>query len=130
MDLALCTLNIKSLGLQVAGAFNPVYLISDGVLEEIKPDKHAIGSGNMGEGTNHVRQLKKGDCLYVLSDGYADQFGGIMGKKFKYKPLKELILANHRKPMAEQGRILDQIHREWKGNLFQVDDILIMGIRV
>ncbi len=133
MDLAICNLNLKTLELQVAAAFNPVYIISDGLLEEIKPDKHAIGSNRENADirfTDHIRTLKKGDCIYVLSDGYADQFGGMLGKKFKYKPLKELLLSISGKTMEEQGRILEETHVKWKGEMFQVDDILILGIRV
>ncbi|HXC03592.1 MAG TPA: SpoIIE family protein phosphatase, partial [Bacteroidia bacterium] len=133
MDLAICALNRKTLELQIAAAFNPVYIVSGGVMEEIKADKHAIGTLEKdGEipFTNHVRQLKKGDCIYVLSDGYADQFGGPMGKKFKYKPLKEILLKNAAEPMKTQGNILEQTHVEWKREMFQVDDILIIGIRV
>jgi len=134
MDLAICCLDRQTNVLQVAGAFNPVYIISDGQLEEIKPDKHAIGSsresGKPIQFTNHTRTLKKGDCVYVLSDGYADQFGGMMGKKFKYKPLKEMLVASSRLPMKEQGELLEKAHMKWKGEMFQVDDILIMGVRI
>jgi serine phosphatase RsbU (regulator of sigma subunit)/Tfp pilus assembly protein PilF len=133
MDLAICRLNLKTNELTTAAAFNPVYIISNGVLEEIKPDKHAIGSNRENtpvQFTDHVRSLKKGDCIYVMSDGYADQFGGVMGKKFKYKPLKEILLSNSEKPMKEQGDILEQTHIKWKGGMFQVDDILVLGIRI
>ncbi|MFI5148460.1 MAG: tetratricopeptide repeat protein [Bacteroidia bacterium] len=133
MDLAICSLNTKTLEMSIAAAFNPVYIISDGVMQEIKPDKHAIGTLEKDGAipfTRHNEQLKKGDCVYVLSDGYADQFGGPMGKKFKYKPMKELLMANAGKTMKEQGEMLEQIHLQWKGNMFQVDDILIIGIRV
>jgi serine phosphatase RsbU (regulator of sigma subunit) len=130
MDLALCSLNLKTGELQTAGAYNPVYLIVGGVFEEIRPDKMAIGSGHGKPYTQVSRMLNKGDSVFVLSDGYADQFGGALGKKFKYKPLKEFILANCQKPMAEQAELLDRMHMDWKGNLFQVDDILIMGIKI
>jgi serine phosphatase RsbU (regulator of sigma subunit)/Tfp pilus assembly protein PilF len=133
MDLAICSLNTNTLELQVAAAFNPVYIIHQGVLEEIRPDKHAIGTLEKDRDipfTTHTRQLQKGDCVYVLSDGYADQFGGALGKKFKYKPLKDLLLSNAALPMKDQGNILEQTHIRWKGELFQVDDILIIGIRV
>jgi tetratricopeptide (TPR) repeat protein len=133
MDLAMCSFNTRTNELQVAAAFNPVYIISGGVLEEIKPDKHAIGSTHDKgpvQFTNHHRTLRKGDCIYVLSDGYADQFGGALGKKFKYKPLKELLVANAGKTMREQGELLEKTHLAWKGEMFQVDDVLIMGIRI
>ncbi len=133
MDLALCTLNLKTKELQYAGAFNPLYCVSSGVFTEIKADKHAIGANRDGKPvsyTNHVLNLKTGDCIYVLSDGYADQFGGASGKKFKYKPLKELILKLNPLPMNEQKAVLNKTFQDWKGDLFQVDDILILGLRI
>jgi serine phosphatase RsbU (regulator of sigma subunit) len=133
MDLALCSLNLVTNEVQYSGAFNPMYIISGGALEEIKPDKYAIGSNKEGKKekyTVHTRQLKKGDCLYIFSDGYADQFGGPAGKKFKYRPLQNLLIDIHQKPMAEQKEILDHTHRQWKGDIFQVDDILIIGVRI
>jgi serine phosphatase RsbU (regulator of sigma subunit) len=133
MDIAMCALDMETLELEVAGAFNPVYIISKGELLEIKPDKHAIGSYD-GEKkytyNNRSFQMHKGDQIYLFSDGYADQFGGPLGKKFKYKSLKELLLQNHQRPMEEQGVILAGKHVAWKGSLFQVDDILVMGIRI
>jgi len=74
--------------------------------------------------------LQKGDTLYLFTDGYADQFGGPKGKKFKYKPMEELLFANATKPMEEQKNILENTLNEWKGTLEQVDDILMIGIRI
>lgn len=85
MDLSLCSLNLKTFELQYAGAFNSLYYIVDGVLNEIKADKFPIGvnlDGKVDNYQNHTVQLKKGDCVYLYSDGYADQFGGAKGKKF------------------------------------------------
>ena len=131
MDLALCSLNLRTKELQYAGSFNPVYIISDNELKEIKSDKHSIGSNESHQAdafNNHLVQLKKNDRVYIFSDGYADQFGGPGGKKFKYKPMQELLLQNHLKPMSEQKEILEEIHHKWKGELFQVDDILMIGL--
>jgi serine phosphatase RsbU (regulator of sigma subunit) len=133
MDLALCSLNLKTRELSYAGAFNPLYIISDGKLEEIKSDKHAIGSNHEDKHdtyTLHKRGLKKDDRVYVFSDGYADQFGGPFGKKLKYKPFQNMLLKVHRLPMTEQKDFLDKAHKEWKGDVFQVDDILVIGIRI
>jgi serine phosphatase RsbU (regulator of sigma subunit) len=80
--------------------------------------------------TNHTIELQKGDCIYLFTDGYADQFGGEKGKKFKYSNLKEMLLKNHQLPMSEQKEKLDQTIENWKGNLEQVDDILIIGIQI
>ncbi|HTA81769.1 MAG TPA: SpoIIE family protein phosphatase, partial [Bacteroidia bacterium] len=74
--------------------------------------------------------IKKGDMIYMFTDGYADQFGGPKGKKFKYKQLQDLIVSISQKPMKEQKKILEQTIEEWKGGLEQIDDILIIGIRV
>ena len=78
----------------------------------------------------HTFNLLKGDVVYLLTDGYADQFGGAKGKKFKYKHLKELLQENVDKPMAQQKEILSNTINEWKEKLEQVDDILIIGLRV
>jgi len=80
--------------------------------------------------TNHTIQLDSGDSIYIFSDGYADQFGGPKNKKFKYRQLKELILSVQNKTMEEQGKILDKTLKDWQGNEDQIDDILVMGVRL
>ncbi len=105
-------------------------------LIEIKADKMPIGIqtiekiSDLTSFTNHEIKLEKGDTIYLFSDGYSDQFGGEKGKKFKYKKYKQLLVDIHDKPMDEQKEILDKTIEEWKGNLEQVDDILVMGIRI
>lgn len=79
--------------------------------------------------TNHSLQLKQGDIVYLFSDGYADQFGGPLNKKFKYGPLKELLIRISHRAMEEQKRELEQVFERWKGIESQVDDILIFGIK-
>ena len=74
--------------------------------------------------------LRKGDIIYTFTDGYTDQFGGAKGKKFKHKALKELLLSIQKKSMEEQKLILNKTFEDWKGNLEQVDDVLVIGIRV
>jgi serine phosphatase RsbU (regulator of sigma subunit) len=74
--------------------------------------------------------LKKGDVVYTFTDGYADQFGGPKGKKFKYKQLEDTLLANHHLPMEEQKTVLNTKFENWKGNLEQVDDVLVIGIKI
>jgi len=83
-----------------------------------------------GTFTNHEIQLQKGDSIYIHSDGYADQFGGPAGKKFKYKQLKDLLMANGQQPMAKQKESIEKLFIEWKGSLEQVDDVTIMGIKI
>ncbi|MDF2438748.1 MAG: hypothetical protein K0Q95_3124 [Bacteroidota bacterium] len=133
MDLSLCTLNTTTLELQYAGAFNSLYYVSDSVLTEIKADKFPIGvntNGKVDEYTNHSIQLKKGDCVYLYSDGYADQFGGPKGKKFKYNQLKEMLTGMAPLSPDEQQGVLAKRFDDWKGSLDQVDDVLIIGVRV
>jgi serine phosphatase RsbU (regulator of sigma subunit)/Tfp pilus assembly protein PilF len=133
MDLSICSLNRKTLQLEYAGAFNSLYYISDGILTEIKADKFPIGvntDGKVDNYTNHVVQLKKGDCVYLYSDGYADQFGGPKGKKFKYNQLKEMLCMVSVLPVDEQRSRLEAAFDEWKGGLEQIDDVLIIGVQV
>src|SRR5690606_37236035 len=100
-------------------------------LIEIKPDKQSIGKvDNPTPFTTHDISLKKGDTIYVFTDGYADQFGGEKGKKMMYKPFKNLLLAIQDKSMSEQKIILEQHFKEWKGGLEQVDDVCIIGVRI
>ncbi len=100
-------------------------------LFEVKSDKMPISIyAKMGSFTNNEIQLQKGDSLYIFSDGYADQFGGAKGRKFRYKPFKEMLLANAGKPMLEQRDILAQTFEEWKGDLKQIDDVVVLGIKI
>ena len=100
-------------------------------LIEIKPNKQSIGKvDNPTPFTTHNISLKKGDTIYVFTDGYADQFGGEKGKKMMYKPFKNLLLAIQDKSMSEQKTILEQHFKEWKGGLEQVDDVCIIGVRI
>jgi serine phosphatase RsbU (regulator of sigma subunit) len=79
---------------------------------------------------NHSIQLKKGDCFYIFSDGYADQFGGEKNKKFKTSNLRDLLLSLDNQTMVEQKKIICDAFMKWKGNYEQVDDVLIIGVRV
>ncbi len=131
MDIALCCLH-KSGKLEFSGANNPCWVIRDGKCEEFKGDKQPIGiyTGEARSYNTHSVQLQPNDLVYVFTDGFADQFGGEKGKKFKYKKLKELLLANWKEPLQKQQELLINTYESWRGSLEQVDDILIMGIRV
>ncbi len=133
MDLALTCYHRDTGILEYAGAYNPLVLVRDNDIEEIKADRFSIGRSSHIEEkknfTNHKIEIRKGDTVYIFSDGYADQFGGETGKKFKYKPLKELIIAINEKPMESQKEILDKTHDAWRGDINQVDDILVVGRR-
>ena len=100
-------------------------------LYEIKPDKMPIAIyEKMDAFTTHEFQLEKGDMLYMFSDGFADQFGGPKGKKFKYKPFKRLLLENAYKPMVEQKEIMNQAFESWRGKEEQIDDVVVLGIKI
>jgi len=131
MDISLCRLNLKTNELQWAGAYNPLSLFRNGQLEEVKADKQPIGYHPESRPfTNHEIQMGKGDSIYIYSDGYADQFGGPKGKKFKYKQFEDLIIANNHLTMKEQKELLKKHFIEWKGSLEQVDDVCVFGIRI
>jgi tetratricopeptide (TPR) repeat protein len=116
---------------QWAGANNPLWYIEDNELKEITPDKQPIGKiDNPKNFTTHRLNLKKGSVIYLLTDGYADQFGGPKGKKYKYKQLKEILLKVHSLPPQKQKEELSLSFNTWKGSLEQVDDVTLMGIRL
>jgi serine phosphatase RsbU (regulator of sigma subunit) len=132
MDIALCTYDTGSGMLQFAGAYNPLYLVREGSLEEYKADRMPISyyHGMTDPFRTNTIQLQKGDALYLFSDGYADQFGGPDRKKFKYKSLKELIEQLHDQPMEQQKAILQERFFSWKGEVEQIDDVVMIGIRI
>jgi serine phosphatase RsbU (regulator of sigma subunit) len=139
MDMALCSLTEQENGgfkFEFAGANNPVWIVranNSKVVTEIKGDKFPIGNfvgEELHQFANHQTELLPGDTIYIFTDGFADQFGGAKGKKFKYKPLQELLISINNKSMREQHDLLGKTLVEWKGDLEQVDDILIIGIRI
>ncbi|MBK9283878.1 MAG: tetratricopeptide repeat protein [Sphingobacteriaceae bacterium] len=131
MDISLCLFDPDSLVIEWAGANNPLWIISNNELVEIKGDKQPIGKfENRKPFTNHTKQLKKGDQLVLLSDGFADQFGGPKGKKFKYKKLMQVLLELQGKATVEQKINLEQEFETWKGNQEQVDDVCLFGLNV
>ena len=133
MDLALCIIDFKNLKLQFAGANNPLCLVRDNEMIQIKGNKQPIGSNygkELPKFTNHEMDLQKGDVLYIFSDGYPDQFGGHDGRKFMVKKFRELLLQIHHNPIEEQEKILDDRLEEWRGKEEQVDDIIIIGVKI
>lgn len=128
MDIALCT--IQGTQLKFSGANNPLWVIRDNELIETKADKQPIGKFDKSTPfTTREHQLKEQDSIYIFTDGYVDQFGGERGKKFKSKALKELILGIQDLEMAEQKEKLASTITSWMGNIEQVDDMCIIGIR-
>lgn len=133
MDATLCSIDFEKHMLMAACANNPLWIIRNKELIEFKPDKMPIGiSGgdDIKPFTLHEINLLKGDCIYMLSDGFADQFGGPAGKKFKSSQLRELVLSVADKPMKEQRSIFEKTINDWKGSQEQVDDICLIGIRI
>jgi serine phosphatase RsbU (regulator of sigma subunit) len=132
MDISFCALNVKTNYLQWSGANNPFWMIKkSGDLIEIKADKQPIGkSNNSKKFTNHEMQLETGDTFYLISDGYADQFGGKDEIKFQRSKFKQLLIDKHKHPLNEQGNELLNTLIDWKGNTEQTDDICIVGIRI
>lgn len=142
MDVALCAINIKTRVMHFSGAMRPLYIINkkevndattgDHSITEIAPDKRSIGGdqqGRISEFTSHEIKLKKGDTIYLFTDGYADQFGGPKGKKITNARFKEALLSLQILSMKMQGKLLEQDLQKWMRELEQVDDILVMGIK-
>ncbi|HAF29184.1 MAG TPA: hypothetical protein DCG75_09075 [Bacteroidales bacterium] len=132
LDIALCIVDCEKKKLQFAGANNPLYIVKKNDLIEIKGDRMPVGIHiNFDKPfTNHLVDLESNDKIYLFSDGYADQFGGPKGKKFRYKQFKELLLTICHEPMNIQKEILNNTHDKWRGSTEQIDDILVFGIKI
>ncbi len=133
MDIALCCFDLKGRRLEYAGANNPLFIVRNKEVIEIKADKQPITASNDTASkpfTNQLIELQKGDCVYLFTDGYADQFGGPKGKKLMYKRFQETLISMQDNSMEEQKGILYHTFENWKGTLPQVDDVLVIGIRV
>lgn len=140
MDMALCTIDFDNMYAEFAGANNPLYIVRNKELIQYNADKQAISASSeilAKPFTNTSIQLQKGDCLYLFTDGFADQFGGEHleggkpgGKKYMYKRFKELLVEISHEPMNKQRLLLKTAFDSWKGPLEQVDDVLVIGIRI
>ena len=132
MDISLCVLDKENMSLEWAGANNPLWIIRNNQLIEKKPNKQPIGKHIHSEPFNtHTIKLFEGDYIYLFSDGYHDQFGGEgTGKKFKTSRLKALLLETIDNKLGQQKKILNKTFMDWKGNLEQVDDVCVIGVRV
>jgi serine phosphatase RsbU (regulator of sigma subunit) len=99
---------------------------------EFKPDKMPVGKyhGELNSFSLQKVDLQKGDIVYCFTDGFADQFGGEKGKKFKYKPFQQFLINNAQLPMETQKNVLDSTFEKWKGDLEQVDDVLVVGVKI
>ncbi|NMC39832.1 MAG: serine/threonine-protein phosphatase [Bacteroidales bacterium] len=131
MDITVCAINPEELSLEFSGAFSSVYYFSDNKLYELKGDKYILGMKPSEASYSTYRiNLEKGDPVYLFTDGYADQFGGEENKKFMYRRLRYLLTTINRLPMSEQKIILTDTLENWKGDNDQIDDILVIGIRI
>lgn len=132
MDCSLLCFDLKNKKLQYAAANNPVWIVRDNQLIELNADKMPIGKHekeNIPFATRDF-ELRTGDMVYVLTDGYADQFGGPNGKKFKAKQLQEVLLSASANSLIDQKQMLFDKFTQWKGTLDQVDDVLVIGIKI
>ena len=133
MDMTLCAFSKSANTLQFSCANRPLILIRNGKLQEFFPDKFTIGGAidNVSKNfRNQEIQIEQDDMIYLFTDGYVDQFGGPKGKKFKHKQLNEKLLAISHLPLARQKVELEKTFVEWKGKLEQVDDVLLIGIKI
>jgi serine phosphatase RsbU (regulator of sigma subunit) len=132
MDATIVSIDKKTMHLQVSGAHNSLVLIRDGELKEFKTTKVAVAGFTPEDQVYDLTEydLKEGDCLYMTTDGYPDQFGGPKGKKLKSAVYKRILLDICNKPMDEQRAYLDNYMKEWMGDHEQIDDICVVGIRV
>lgn len=136
MDMAICAINKTkeqhdNVNIQFSGANNGVYVVSGGELVEVKPDKQPIGHYEDKKAFQTQQlNLKKGDCVYLFSDGYADQFGGPKGKKMKYKTFKDELIKVANQSMEQQKTHLNNFFEKWMGEHEQIDDVCVIGIRL
>lgn len=131
IDMALMIYDTATRTLEFSGANNPLYIIRNGEMLEYKGNNMPVAFyEKMSDFTRYTIEMKKGDRVYMFTDGFPDQFGGPQGKKFKYRPFKDLLLEVHERPMEEQHRILSLIFDEWKGDLSQIDDVLVIGLKL
>jgi len=132
MDVAFCILHKNRKTLEFSGAYNPLFIFQGGEFKEYKADRMPIGIyyGEKDTFTNYEINIKKGDTLYIFSDGLADQFGGPEGVKYKIANLKKLLSEIYYKPMAEQQNIIENEFEKWRGSADQVDDITVIGVRI
>ena len=136
MDITLCAFSTNAKEIQYAGANRPLWIYRKNKgyeLEIIKATKYPIGGLELEENRvyeNHIIPVDEGDCLYLFSDGYADQFGGPKGKKFMVTNLQKTLLANVENPMEIQKQNLTDAFMDWKSDAEQIDDVLVIGITI
>ncbi|TND07641.1 MAG: serine phosphatase RsbU, regulator of sigma subunit [Bacteroidetes bacterium] len=132
MDMVLCCIDRSNNTVSFAGANNPLYHFTGGQMYEYKGDKYPIGihGDELKPFTHQEIQVSSNDVIYIFSDGYPDQFGGLRGKKFLYTQFKQLLQRIHPERLSDQKTEVEKAFDEWKGENFQVDDVLVIGIRI
>ncbi|MBL7892418.1 MAG: SpoIIE family protein phosphatase, partial [Bacteroidia bacterium] len=132
MDMSVCSIDLNTLQLNFAGAQNSVYIVRNGELTELKAENVSMGDPAYFDHVflNQSMQLKKGDWVYLFTDGYADQKGGPNNKKFYYQPFKEMIIGMNNLSGKEQKLNSEKLFYAWKGENEQLDDVLIIGVKI
>lgn len=132
MDISLCVFKKNMRSIQFSGAYSSLLIFNGGELEEYKADRMPIGIhyGNEPSFTNYEIKIKKGDLIYLLSDGLTDQFGGPDCSKFKKANLRKLLSEINLQPMSVQKEMIEAEFSRWKGNAEQVDDVTVIGVRI
>lgn len=133
MDVTLIAIHKHSNEVLFTGANNPIYIVSNDELKQIKGDKFPVGAfveDQIQKFTTKRFTVNKGDCIYLFSDGFADQFGGDNGKKYKYAPFQQKLITISDLPLPEQRKQMKEEFNKWKGKHEQVDDVLLVGIKI
>ncbi len=132
MDMAICSIDLKTKTVEYAGAKNPLVYIKNGEVTKIKASRSPIGGFGYKEiiYEKHIIEVDNPTCFYMFSDGYQDQFGGPENRKFMYRNLEKLFLENHERSFSEQHQILEETINNWKKDYDQTDDILVVGFKL
>ena len=131
MDIGICMVDYVNKTIEFAGAFSSMYFIKDNKLKELKGDIQILGMKSDGfRFSCKVENFSGGEAIYLFTDGYADQFGGEENKKFMFRRFRYLLTTINMLPLKEQKKILEETLNSWKGNNEQVDDILVIGLRL
>jgi serine phosphatase RsbU (regulator of sigma subunit) len=131
MDISLCAINLQTNKLSWAGAHNPLWILRDNEMMEYKADKQPIGKYANPKPFSLIEiELKKDDLIFIFTDGFQDQFGGLKQKKFRTSQMRELFISIFDKSMEEQRQLIDASFEAWKGDLEQVDDVCVIGVKI
>ncbi len=133
MDLSLCSFDFDKMEMHFSGAFHQLYVIRDGIMHQYKGDRYPLGGTFVHQQKlfhEHIIPIQKGDCVYMTTDGFQDQFGGPKNKKFTRKRFIQLLLDIQGNGMYDQEMMLKSALQDWKGTYEQIDDILVIGLKI